>query len=125
MDAPHGPMAKYSDGADKATTLQRHGPSELSDIAHILAHSHLYLDKFVNVVGIVTDLMPPVQTRGNDLKMTLTICDSTSSDGLRVNMFQTDKSDFPQVRDLGDIVVLRQLKVESPPRDTSHLISLC
>ena len=73
--------------------------------AHAKKDSSLY-----NVMGVVTDYMPPTSTRGPDWQCTFSLDDSTVPGiGQKVKFFKPQK-DMPPVKGPGDIVILRDVK---------------
>ncbi|KAL9066947.1 MAG: hypothetical protein Q9157_006969 [Trypethelium eluteriae] len=69
-------------------------------------------EKPINVIGMVTDHMPPTRTR-DDLLCTLVLQDQElRSNGLRVRCFGRTEEFLPKVKSLGDVVILRNIKVK-------------
>ena len=72
--------------------------------------------KLVNVIGIVTDVLPPRQTRGKDSMFTFTIDDGTVygdyNKGQKIRYFGAEKV-FPPIQGPGDGLILRKLRCMS------------
>ncbi|KAI9667385.1 MAG: hypothetical protein M1821_000200 [Bathelium mastoideum] len=74
--------------------------------------------KPINVMGVVIDHLPPMQTRGDDLLCTFNIQDPDFSagfsglDGLRVRYFGRGGDLVPKIQSLGDVVVLRNVMMK-------------
>lgn len=72
---------------------------------------------FVSVMGVVMDTMAPVRTRTGDLTMTFKLLDKplsralTGSEGLTVRYFVKDATLLPKVKSVGDVVLLRNVKL--------------
>ena len=70
----------------------------------------------VNIMGRVTDFMPPSRTRGTDWMCTFSIADHTLGDeyneGLKVRFFKPTQDEMPQIQSSGDVVLLRNLKIK-------------
>ena len=83
-------------------------PSGFLDLHHI----HTSLGAEFNVMGVVTDYLPPTRSRGTDWMSTFTIADHTSGydDGQKVKFFRPQESDLPLIQGTGDVVVLRNVK---------------
>lgn len=73
-------------------------------------------DSFHSVIGIVVDLLPLTQSRRGEHQLTFKLLDSqlrdsfVGSNGLKVRFFREDLRLIPQVKSLGDVVVLRSIK---------------
>jgi len=71
------------------------------------------LQQSVNIIGVVSDVMVPGKTQGTDYQMTFTLLDnSTLPNGLRVKFFRKNLFDMPAIQSIGDVVVLRKIKVD-------------
>lgn len=72
---------------------------------------------FVNIIGIVVDLMAPVRTRTNEYMFTFKLLDQPLRDsiyghqGLTVRFFNADDRLLPKVGAHGDVVILRLAKM--------------
>lgn len=69
----------------------------------------------LNLMGVVTDYLPPTRSRGTDWMCTFTIADSTlggGDDGLKVRFFKPAQTELPRIQSTGDVVVLRNVKVK-------------
>ena len=73
---------------------------------------------FVNIIGTVVDIRPPVVTRSGEHMATFKLLDQSlkdatyGTDGLSMRFFKTDARLLPQVRSIGDVVLLRAVKVQ-------------
>ena len=69
--------------------------------------------KLANVIGVVTDLLPPRQTKGMDFMLTFSIDDGTTfnsfNKGQKVRWFGKEKT-LPPINGPGDAVLLRQVR---------------
>lgn len=74
-------------------------------------------DTFVNIIGVVVDLMPPTRTSVGQHIFTFKLLDERlrdaayGSQGLTVRFFVKDISSLPRVRQVGDVVLLRMIKM--------------
>lgn len=73
--------------------------------------------QFYNIIGVCVDYLEPAQSRGTDLTMKLHLWDASclrstelQSYGMEVRCFYKDRGLFPPIRDVGDVVIIRQLK---------------
>ena len=72
---------------------------------------------FVNILGLVVDLMPPVPTKTGQYMFTFKLLDQRlrdsayGSQGLIVRFFKADLRHLPPVRNIGDVVLLRQMRM--------------
>lgn len=84
------------------------------------ALQHRSPTQLLSVIGVVVDFMPPMETWGTDLVMTLILQDISNFDeyqsdqGFTVKLFRKTVGAFPQVQAKGDVAIVRQLKVSSP-----------
>lgn len=69
-------------------------------------------DREVSVIGVVEDMMPPSKSRGTDWMCTFTIADDRCDGGLRVRFFRPMESELPRIQSIGDVVILRNLRVK-------------
>ena len=73
------------------------------------------LNAEVNLMGVVTDFLPPGQSRGTDLMSSFSIADPSYGgvydDGLKVRFFRPLASEMPPIRGTGDVVLLRNIKI--------------
>ncbi|KAK5117789.1 hypothetical protein LTR85_008764 [Meristemomyces frigidus] len=73
---------------------------------------------FVSIIGAVVDIMPPTTTRSNEYMFTFKLLDPRlhasvhGFRGLTVRFFKADQRLLPKVRNIGDIVLLRQIKMQ-------------
>lgn len=71
---------------------------------------------FVNIIGVVVDVMTPTQTRA-DWMLTARILDRGLADsiegfqGLTCRFFRADRDLLPRVRGIGDVLLLRHMKM--------------
>lgn len=74
------------------------------------------LNTEVNLMGVVTDFLPPCSSRGTDLMFSFSIADSSYGgaydDGLKVRFFRPLMCDMPAIRGTGDVVLLRCIKIK-------------
>ena len=75
---------------------------------------------FVNIIGVVVDLMgSTIAARTGQHMLTFKLLDQRlhesifGSQGLRVRFFKNDKNALPRVRQNGDVVLLRNVKITS------------
>ena len=70
----------------------------------------------VNLMGVVTDFLAPVLSRGRDLMSSFSIADlsygGVYDDGLKVRFFRPLASEMPAIRGTGDVVLLRGIKIK-------------
>ena len=73
------------------------------------------LNAEVNLMGVVTDFLPPGPSRGTDLMSSFSIADPSYGgvydDGLKVRFFRPLASEMPAIRGTGDVVLLRNIKI--------------
>ena len=73
------------------------------------------LNAEVNLMGVVTDFLPPGRSRGTDLMSSFSIVDPSYGgvydDGLKVRFFRPLASEMPPIRGTGDVVLLRNIKI--------------
>ena len=83
----------------------------------LLAAYNAPKNTFVNLIGVVVDLMPPRQTTTGQHIVTFKIHDQQlvnsleAPKGLTVRFFKQNLSTLPKVQKVGDIVLLRQIKM--------------
>lgn len=65
----------------------------------------------VNVIGIVEDMLRPSKSRGSDWMCTFTIADDRCDGGLKVRFFKPMESELPRIQSVGDVVILRNLRI--------------
>ena len=69
----------------------------------------------INIMGRVTDYLPPTPSRGSDLMSTFSITDASHgahSEGLKIRFFKSSEAEHPQIRGTGDVVLLRKIKIK-------------
>ena len=84
---------------------------------------------FINVMGVVTEFLPPRKSRGSDWTCTFSLSDITlgmigvmGDEGLKVRYFSLDVAALPSIQGTGDVVVLRDVEnVQAPGPDHSHV----
>ena len=83
-----------------------------------LSKASTSLDECVNVIGLVTDFLPASRSKGTDWVCTFSIADPfygnlemRGGDGLRVRFFRKAEKDIPAITGIGDVIILRNLKV--------------
>lgn len=75
------------------------------------------LNSFVNIIGTVVDIQKPTPTRTGEWMITFKLLDDQiqnalyGSEGLRVRFFNKDIKRIPPVRQHGDVVLLRNVKM--------------
>lgn len=82
-------------------------PSGFVDISSVTADS----GREVNVIGVVVDLMQPSKSRGSDWMCTFAIADDRCDGGLKVRFFKAMESELPKIQSIGDVVILRNLRI--------------
>ena len=69
----------------------------------------------VNIMGLVTDFLAPGRSRGTDWMSTFTITDLSFSgiqdEGLKIRFFRPMESELPAIGGVGDVVMLRGIKI--------------
>ena len=68
----------------------------------------------VSVIGVVVDYLPPKQTYGGDFTVTVKLQDQSTrhhGEDLKVRFFRRRYEDLPPFKAIGDIVLLRNIKV--------------
>ena len=90
-------------------------PTSFSDI--LSASSKL--DACVNLIGLVTDVLPTTKTRGTDWMCTFSVADQTfggpgdaGGEGLKVRFFRPNQDELPVIGGIGDVVILRAMKIK-------------
>lgn len=87
-----------------------------SDFSDLYTAYNAATGTFVNVIGVVVDLMAPKSTATGEWVMTFKILDPRlrdaiyGSQGITVRFFKKDQLHLPRVRNLGDIVLIRTIK---------------
>lgn len=73
----------------------------------------------VNIMGVVTDFLPPSRSRGTDWICSFSIADHShgqlgdlGNEGLKVRFFKPMESELPAIRGTGDVAVLRNVKIK-------------
>lgn len=67
-----------------------------------------------SLTGIVVDFLPAIPSKGTDFQITFTIRDPSlaEDDGsLKIKCFRRSVDDLPRVRNLGDVVLLRNVRI--------------
>ncbi|SMR46543.1 unnamed protein product [Zymoseptoria tritici ST99CH_1E4] len=91
-------------------------PKDFVDLAHAFAAQEGTL---VNIIGVVVDKMDPTTTRRSDWMLTFKITDpkllatQPSAEGLTIRFFRQDPTHLPRVRSIGDVVLLRSIKIST------------
>ncbi|KAK4630985.1 Protection of telomeres protein 1 [Fulvia fulva] len=76
-------------------------------------------DTFVSIIGVVVDFMAPTTTARGDHTVKFKLMDGVlpraqfSGEGLDVRFFPKDPTHLPKVRDIGDVVLLRNIKMST------------
>ncbi|KAL8809727.1 MAG: hypothetical protein Q9200_003166 [Gallowayella weberi] len=72
------------------------------------------VNREVNLMGVVTDFLPPARSRGVDWTCNFRLADETAyDDGVKVQFFRPMEAELPQVQGLGDVVILQKIKISS------------
>lgn len=70
----------------------------------------------VNLMGVVTDSLAPCKSGGTDWMSSFSIadpsCGGVYDDGLKVRFFRPLASETPAIRGIGDVVILRGIKIK-------------
>ena len=83
-------------------------PSGFVPISALSSH----VDSTVNVMGVVTDFLPPTKSRGKDYTSNFRLADRTVyDDGVKMRFFKPMETELPQIQSNGDVLVLRNIKV--------------
>lgn len=82
-------------------------PSGFVDISSAIAEPN----REINVIGVIRDMMPASKSRGLDWMCTFTIADDKCDQGLKVRIFRSMESELPKIHSIGDVVILRNLKI--------------
>jgi hypothetical protein len=80
----------------------------------------------VAVIGVVVDYLPPKQTAGSDVAVTFKLQDYSmrySGEGLKVRFFRKRVEDLPAIKAIGDVVMIRNMRVGDFSRETLLLSS--
>lgn len=80
----------------------------------------------VAVIGVVVDYLPPRQTAGSDSVVTFKLQDYSmrySGEGLKVRFFRKRVEDLPAIKAIGDVVMIRHMRVGEFGRETLLLSS--
>ncbi|KAL9041651.1 MAG: hypothetical protein Q9214_004034, partial [Letrouitia sp. 1 TL-2023] len=71
-----------------------------------------YLNSLVNVMGLVTDVMPATRTKGRDCMISFRLADSTVyDDGVKIRFFREREDQLPRIQGTGDVVILHKVKI--------------
>ncbi|KAI6883932.1 hypothetical protein KC360_g4718 [Hortaea werneckii] len=76
-------------------------------------------NSFINIMGVVVDLMPTKPTATGQHMMTFKLLDTAFRDsvhgnqinGLTVRFFKHDPNKLPDIRSIGDVVLIRDIKI--------------
>lgn len=99
------------------------GFTSLADAREAADHS------FKDMIGVVVDLMPTMVSRRGEHMLTFKLLDLKLADaiggreGFTIRFFNKDEEELPKVRNVGDVVHLRQIKimtVNGQPLGLSH-----
>lgn len=80
------------------------------------------INQLVRVIGVVTDYLPPKKSSGTDWGCTFSLQDLSMINGtsqnpaLRVRMFRSQENYLPHIEALGDVVVIRNLRIRNDTR---------
>ncbi|KAL8715394.1 MAG: hypothetical protein Q9220_000727 [cf. Caloplaca sp. 1 TL-2023] len=71
-----------------------------------------HVNSEVNMIGIVTDFLPPAKSRGRDCMCSFRLADcSVFDDGVKVRFFRAEETDLPRIEANGDVVILHRIKI--------------
>jgi len=74
------------------------------------------LNSEVNVMGVVTDFLPPGRSHGTDWMCTFSIKDPSypgdNDQGVKVRFFKPMESEMPAIQGIGDVVLIKFLKIK-------------
>lgn len=81
-----------------------------------LYHAYCNPGREFNVMGRATDILAPSRSRGTDWMFTFSLTDPTMggeffNEGVKVRFFRKSEGELPPVQDIGDIIILRNLKI--------------
>lgn len=71
-------------------------------------------NSLVGVIGVVVDYLPPKQAYGRDWQVTFRLKDQSNryfGEGLKVRFFKKRFEDLPPVKAIGDVVLIRGVKI--------------
>ena len=89
-------------------------PTGFIDLYTASTKSQREANIMVNIMGIVTDVLPPIKSRGPDWQFSFSLADSTLGgidNGFKVRFFKSLESEMPQIQGIGDVMILRNLKI--------------
>lgn len=70
----------------------------------------------VNIMGTVTDFLAPGRSRGTDWMCSFSVTDSSyggiCNEGLKIRFFRPMENELPTIRGIGDVVLLRGIKIK-------------
>lgn len=80
-----------------------------------LAKAATTKDEPINVIGVCVDFLPIAKTRGTDFTITFTLHDPSwvGSIGLKCRFFHKDEKRLPSIKNQGDVVILRSVRLKS------------
>ena len=73
------------------------------------------LNRDINLLGVITDVLPPTRSKGTDWILTFSITDSTIvgyGHGQKVRFFKPNEAELPAIRGTGDVIILWNVKVK-------------
>lgn len=76
-------------------------------------------NSFLNIVGVVVDLMPVAVTQKGQYMLTFKLLDPklrdaiSGNEGLKIRFFKERAEDLPRVEKVGDVVLLKNTKMMS------------
>ncbi|THX53838.1 hypothetical protein D6D08_09537, partial [Aureobasidium pullulans] len=95
-------------------------PNTLTSLADAYNNFQAQSPPVINLMGIVVDILPPtINQKSKDWQMTFTIQDAemmkipSRTKGLKARFFVQYQSELPQIRSVGDIILIRSCKVTS------------
>lgn len=85
-------------------------PTGLVSIGELSSHGN----REVNLMGVVTDFLPRVKSKGTDWMCNFRLADSTAfDDGVKVRLFRPMEVELPRLERNGDVVILERIKITS------------
>ncbi|KAI4160374.1 MAG: hypothetical protein LQ342_005785 [Letrouitia transgressa] len=73
-----------------------------------------YLNSPVNLMGLVTDVMPATRSKGTDWMSSFRLTDSTIyDDGVKIRFFREREDQLPRIQGTGDVAILQKVRISS------------
>ncbi len=71
-----------------------------------------YVNREVNVIGVVTDFLPAGRSKGTDWTCNFRLADERSyDDGVKIRYFKPMEVELPQIESISDVVILQKVKI--------------